>query len=792
MKVRMSCHVFVSAAFVMVFCAGPLLTWAAPAATTTTLAMTSGGNSVVSGGSVASSSEVTLTATVAAGSTKLTIGQVDFCDAAATHCTDIHLLGTSQLTSAGIAVLRLHPGIGNHSYKAVFAGTPHGMLSTAVSPSSTVTLNVTGTFPTTSGVVATGSAGNYSLTATVTGRINTPNLPAPAGSISFLDTTNNLSLGSAPLNAGTTVSFLNSSNPAPGHDPLGLAVGDFNEDGIPDLVVTTASAETVAILLGNGDGTFSAAGLIPIAGPDAQQVVIGDFNGDGKADLALLFADINQVQILLGNGDGTFTALPPIAAPDAAGYLFATAVFNGDGKADLVLANYLTDTLTILLGNGDGTFTASAAAPAINGFPQSIAVGDFNGDGILDLAVAINSGQTSVPGSVAILLGNGDGTFTPKAQSLVTGDSPSSIVVGDFNGDGVLDLAVANGYDNTSNPGTITVLLGNGDGTFTPTAVSPVTGFIPNSITIGDFNGDGITDLAAANEGGTATILLGNGDGTFASPLSTAAGRNPCFLAAGDFNGDGLADLAVSDCYTAKGSVSTISVLLSQLARTATATAKGVSPTGTGTHQIVASYSGNDLFASTASPSTGLAAVTTPSFAITSTAVSIVSGAATGNSSTITVTPVGGFTGTVTLTAVITTSPTGAQYLPTLSFGSSSPVNVTGTNAGTATLTISTAAATSSALIYPKHPGVPWYATGGTVLACILLYGIPKRQRSWRSILGILALLIPLACGMTGCSSETGGGVSSTSGTTTGVYIVTITATSGTITQTGTVSLSVR
>jgi len=117
-------------------------------------------------------------------------------------------------------------------------------------------------------------------------------------------------------------------------------------------------------------------------------------------------------------------------------------------------------------------------------------VGDFNGDGVPDLAVAVDAYADGVPGSVAILLGNGDGTFTLQAATPATGDTPLSIAVGDLNGDGILDLAVSNGYDNTTQTwGTVTVLLGAGDGTFTPTAVSPAVGSLPSSIAVADFNG---------------------------------------------------------------------------------------------------------------------------------------------------------------------------------------------------------------------------------------------------------------------------------------------------------------
>jgi hypothetical protein len=194
----------------------------------------------------------------------------------------------------------------------------------------------------------------------------------------------------------------------------------------------------------------------------------------------------------------------------------------------------------------------------------------------------------------------------------------------------------------------------------------------------------------------------------------------------------------------------------------------------------------------------GTASVTvtaaSPSITITGTAVSVTAGDATGNTSTITVTPAGGFTGSVALTATVTSSPNGAQVLPTLLFGSTSPVSITGTAPGTATLTI----LTSMSGVCPSanfiHHGVPWYPAGGAALACILLVGIPGRRRSWRRALGLLTLLAALTCGVLACGVS-GGTVhclAIAQGTTPGTYTVTVVGTSGSTTSTGTVTLTVK
>jgi len=326
--------------------------------------------------------------------------------------------------------------------------------------------------------------------------------------------------------------------------PSSVAVGDFNGDGKLDLAVPSVGYNQVAILLGNGDGTFTVAPSSPASGDFPLAIAAGDFNGDGKLDLAV--ASSNNVTILLGNGDGTFTPSPQSPPSIYGPTSVAVGDFNGDGKVDLaVLSSH--DSVTILLGNGDGTFSSAAQQPTTGGFPNAIVTGDFNGDGKLDLAVA-----NTLSKSLTILLGNGDGTFT-AAPSPATGWIPFSLVAGDFNGDGILDLAVAN-----SNSNNVTILLGNGDGTFTSAASPPSTGSYPYRIASGDFNGDGKLDLAVANLAPyNITILLGNGDGSFAPASTPATGNSPYGLATGDFNGDGGLDIVAANWYDG-----TVSVLL--------------------------------------------------------------------------------------------------------------------------------------------------------------------------------------------------------------------------------------
>jgi hypothetical protein len=787
------------------FCFASHAAWATPISTTTTLTISSNSDTVASGGSVASGAQVTLIAAVKAGTVEVWPGQVNFCDASTPSCNDIHLLGTAQLfqtgPGAGTAFFTFHPGIGAHSYRAVFAGTPNGATAYAGSASRNVELIVTGTFPTKTSISGSGGVGNYSLKATVTGLVDASGLAAPSGTVSFPDTGNgNLSIASASLGAGAEAFGLaNPSNTATGIFPSAVAVGDFNGDGFPDVVTADSGSNSVSILLGSGNGGFTPAANSPVAvGHDPSFVAVGDFNSDGTLDLAVANFNDGTVTILLGNGDGTFIQATNSPATVGGGPLsLAVGDFNGDGIADLAVANVKDNTVSILLGNGNGTFSGAAQSPihVIGSSPSSVVVADFNKDGQLDIAVAIVS-----PNNVTVFLGNGNGTFTKAANSPVTvGLTPYSIAVGDFNGDGIPDLVTANDADVNDNPGTVTILLGSGDGGFTQASGSPVSvGVNPLIVAAGDFNADGKVDLAVTNENDNSiAILLGNVDGTFTVTPSAhvPANRFPLSVAAGDFNGDGLTDLAVSNSNLFNGS---IAVFLAQITETATATATGVSVMGTGTHLVEAGYPGDSSYGSSTSATTvGLSAGPAPGFTVVATPLTVAPGKTTENSSTITVTPAGGFTGSVALSAAITSSPAGAVNLPTVSFGSTSPVSINGAAAGTAALTVSTTAATMASQVDPKRlGGVSMHAAGGVALAFIVFLCMPVRRRRWQSMLGTPLLLMAFAGGLLGCGggggSGTGAGGAGNPGTTAGTYTVTVTGTSGTTMATGTFTLTVQ
>ena len=598
-------------------------------ATATTLTVSSEGGTVTT---VTSGSMVTLSASVAAGSTAVTVGRVNFCDAAASYCTDIHLLGTAQLTKSGTATFKFRPRVGSHSFKAIFAGTNNAAAST----SSTAALTVTGLYPSVTGIVQSGSAGNYTLVATVGGVATN----SPTRQVSFLDASNNNSvLGTATLSAGTAgLNFLNSATVpyTAVEGDSSVVIGDFNGDGIPDLAATYPGANALTVLLGNGDGTFTATSASSATGSESLSIAAGDFNGDGALDVVVANYGSNTVTVLLGNGDGTFTATSANPATGSSPISIVTGDFNGDGILDIAVANEGSNTVTVLLGNGDGTFTAAFASPATGSEPQSIATGDFNGDGSQDLAVA-NYGSNTV----TVLLGHGDGTFTTTSTSPATGSNPTSIAVGDFNGDGIQDLAIGNASGGTSDPingesdGTITILLGVGDGTFTATSAIPATGGNPSSIAVGDFNGDGIPDLAVSSGADyyvadPVIILLSNGNGTFTSASfseNSSGGFYPGNIVAGDLNGDGISDLVEVTYGFYHGSIPVLSASLTET-QTASATITGIAlPLATGSQQVVASYSGDSSYKASTSMAITLASLqSTPTVTVTASAQQVTYG----------------------------------------------------------------------------------------------------------------------------------------------------------------------
>ncbi len=343
--------------------------------------------------------------------------------------------------------------------------------------------------------------------------------------------------------------------------PLSSIAADFNHDGIPDLAITDQAAApscnyqfhgvgSIAILLGNGDGTFTKASTLCLLDFLSEEptalALAGDLNRDGKLDLISVTSssDSGHVAAYYGNGDGTFSApqeLGPSAFPAAmATRRFATPALSlfqqikGIALGDFFRNGQLNVAVSQIDSTGAFNLFLLPENSFLSGGPVGpstgmLSVGDFNSDGILDLA--------DTNGFLRTFIDNGSGAFTEKPM-IPFGGSATSIVNGDFNGDGIADLASVFGNS-------IAVLLGNGDGTFTAKTGQPVSPQTNVSLITADINGDGKLDFVVVDSANAVSVWLGKGDGTFQTPMDTT-GRGDSAVAA-DFDRDGQMDLAVTD-----------------------------------------------------------------------------------------------------------------------------------------------------------------------------------------------------------------------------------------------------
>jgi hypothetical protein len=309
-------------------------------------------------------------------------------------------------------------------------------------------------------------------------------------------------------------SFLSPVNYAVGTNPVAVVTADLANNGKLDLITANASDNTISVRMGNGDGTFGPATPYAV-GTYPESVAVGDFNGDGKLDLAVANGNSASVSVLLGNGDGSFQAAKSYAVGNGP---VSVAIGNFDGQLDIVTANIADGTVTLLPGNGDGTFGAAQTVANFSSGAASVAVGDFNGDGKLDLAVATRGTNgywgyygyyPGISPAVTVLMGNGNGTFT-------TGSSYDLPTNGQPQSYGLATVATA------------------------------------------DLNGDTKPDLAITDpSAGEVSVLLNAGGGAFTGPTSfSTAGSSPESLAVADFNGDGRPDLVMANTYS-----NTLSVL---------------------------------------------------------------------------------------------------------------------------------------------------------------------------------------------------------------------------------------
>jgi hypothetical protein len=551
------------------------------------------------------------------------------------------------------------------------------------------------------------------------------------------------------LESRTVLSFLPPVTFPAGVNPREVTVADFNNDGKPDLAVvnqgplsTSTSQSSLSVLLGNGNGSFQPAVTTNVqnsglAQGNAESLAVGDFNGDGLPDVALNTSGSPAnpaVEVLLGKGDGSFQPNHLILPVGQTPFSVAAGDFDGNGALDLVTANS-NGTLSLLLNNGGGSFRPRTDL-AVGGVPRAVAVGDFNGDGRLDVVTAQQLSNT-----VSVLLGHGDGTFARPLVFAASGQdfTPSSITVGDMNGDGRADLVINSIGGEDSVISQLGVLLGHGDGSFGAPILNSPQGGEDGDVVLGDFNNDGRLDAAVGGEAALPdglALFNGNGDGTFQQFLEqrvSTGGNDPFGVAAADLNGDGRVDLVAAN--TSSNSVgvllststpvtaapttttlssSTATAVVGQIETlTATVTSPAGTPIGTvffhdgntllgsapldaagratlptslfvGTHALTASFFGVSGFAASDSAAT---AVTVNPAATTVALASSINPAVTGQAVTFTATVAAVAPGGGTPTGTVTFKD-GAVILGTAAVGAG----------GKATLTTSFAAAGGHAL----------------------------------------------------------------------------------------------
>jgi hypothetical protein len=335
----------------------------------------------------------------------------------------------------------------------------------------------------------------------------------------------------------------------PAFQPQSVALGDFNGDHKMDLVIAdSGTLNTIYVHFGNGDGTFQPGVAFTVQG-DPAQVIVADFNNDKKLDLAVAcaYGSPTGTNVLLGNGDGTFA---PAAYYAVGGSGVAAADMNKDGIPDLLVSGPPNNGLSVMLGIGDGTFQSPIMTSLGGNIFGNLVTGDFNGDGKMDVAMA------SAWTGIAVLFGNNNGTFqTPVfAYGNTEAEFFPSIVAGDYNLDGKLDMATAS-YVATGEP--FFVLSNNGDGTFGSygSGADLTAKFVLESVVSADLNKDGLQDLVVTASNNSAMVYLGKAGGTFQPPKSYKTGLNPLGAVIADFNKDGDPDLAVADNTASKVSV---------------------------------------------------------------------------------------------------------------------------------------------------------------------------------------------------------------------------------------------
>ena len=317
--------------------------------------------------------------------------------------------------------------------------------------------------------------------------------------------------------------------------PASVGIADLNGDAKPDLVTyNDYLSETLSVLLGTGFGTFQPRVDYDV-GTTAIGIAMADFDQDATIDLATASTDNNGVLVFQGNGVGGFTTRKTFGVDQGPRFV-ALADLDGSGLPDMVTANENGNSITVLR-NKEDLYFARTDYPVGAG-PQAVAIGDLTGEGCADVVSANQRGRT-----LSVLLGNGDGTLRPGATlGFATGEEPWSVAIADLDHDAKADIVAG---IRTASGGGVAVFLGHGDGTFQPRAFYAALG--PSFIAVGDVNGDGNADVAAANLGGGVSVLLGDGSGRLQLRYLYPVRGEARGIAMSDLNGDGNQDLAVVD-----------------------------------------------------------------------------------------------------------------------------------------------------------------------------------------------------------------------------------------------------
>ena len=506
-----------------------------------------------------------------------------------------------------------------------------------------------------------------------------------------------------------------------------IVSADLNGDGKPDFVMSNCCDTNVGVtvFLSRPDGSLQP-GVNYGSGGNLDSVVVADFNGDGKLDIAAADRSAVVVRLFFGSGNGTFTpgsTTFSTSTSEASPYGMVGGDFNHDGKLDLAVCNGFD--IGVLLGDGAGNFSAPTNY-SLSQFARDVTAADVNGDGYLDLIAPLNA---SASNGIALFLGKSDnsGTFNAETDVAAGFNYNYSAAVADLNGDGKVDLAFT--VEETSNGQGVAVALGNGDGTFQTPTLFPtslqdanIDRPYPSYLKIFDLNGDGKPDLILTNaEYGTVATLFGVGDGTFSAPLEYPSGGYAFGLALADVNGDGATDVI-----TAGDDFLGATVLLNN--------------SGSGT---------------------------LPTFTVGAVSSTATVPAGTPASYTLNLTGQNGYSGTVTFAC------SGLPAKATCSFNPAS-VAVSGSTPFTTTLTITTTAARNSdpdaVQPGPKTNGTIFWQTlsGLGLFGMCLAGGVRKNRRHMAIVLGVLLPL--MVAGLTGCGSTI-------AGTPKGTYTVTVTAT---------------